>query len=198
MIDYNMLASAADQYEECLYKRIEAPWLVTKPISDITKPQGCSTFMVQKDTEDSLKAFVASGEQSFLYLINKGFLPDGSYQTITPCLRNDSFDALHTKYFMKLELITFSTEVSLHGETLILKHMINDALSVMKSFMNEEDHCRLHIVKTGDYSYDINYDGTELGSYGWRECSFCNWFYGTGLAEPRFSRASSGGKHGLS
>jgi hypothetical protein len=37
-------------------------------------------------------------------------------------------------------------------------------------------------------SYDIMLDGIEIGSYGHRTCLFCNWIYGTGLAEPRFSR----------
>lgn len=36
-------------------------------------------------------------------------------------------------------------------------------------------------------SYDIEYKGVELGSYGIRECSFLKWIYGTGIAENRTS-----------
>ena len=48
---------------------------------------------------------MASGEQSFLYLYLKNFLPKGKYQTVTPCFREEVFDETHTKYFMKNELI---------------------------------------------------------------------------------------------
>ena len=40
MIDYARLDRSLNFYEEAGFKRIEAPWTVTKAISAITKPQG--------------------------------------------------------------------------------------------------------------------------------------------------------------
>jgi hypothetical protein len=50
------------------------------------------------------------------------------------------------------------------------------------------DQNLLKIVTTSD-GYDIEYNGVEIGSYGIRKTSFLEWIYGTGLAEPRFSRS---------
>ena len=70
MIDYARLDRSLNFYEEAGFKRIEAPWTVTKAISSITKPQGKTDWEIMgKD-----KVLVASGEQSFLYLYLKGFL----------------------------------------------------------------------------------------------------------------------------
>jgi hypothetical protein len=74
-------------YESFGFKRIESPWTVTKDVSDITKPPG------GKD-----KVLVASGEQSFLYLYLKGFLPRGRYQTVTPCFREQEYLLDQTDY----------------------------------------------------------------------------------------------------
>jgi hypothetical protein len=85
MIDYSLLAEASEHYRKVKFDRIEVPWLVSKPISDLTTPLDVSTYVVQKDTEHKQKAFIASGEQGFLYLINKGHMPSGGlYQTTTP------------------------------------------------------------------------------------------------------------------
>ena len=83
MINYGYLNQASLIYQEKQYKRIEAPWLVTKAISDITKPADCSSYIVMKDTEKTEKTFVASGEQSFLYLINKDYIHYGSLWKIS-------------------------------------------------------------------------------------------------------------------
>jgi hypothetical protein len=194
MIDYRLFADAIDHYEKLGFQRIEAPWLVTTEISDITKPANASTYIVQKSNESKQKAFVASGEQSFLYLINKGFLPtSGTYQTVTPCLRNDQFDETHTKYFMKLELIKYDTSKALSAiKDAEVQSMVNVALTFFQNYLPKNE---LRVITTighnkdGEYTeYDILYDNVELGSYGYRTCLFCDWVYGTGLAEPRFSR----------
>lgn len=188
MINYSVLQKASDFYESKGYKRIESPWLVSQGISDITKPEGSTTYIIQKDIEPhKQKAFVSSGEQSFLYLINKGFLPkSGRYHTITPCIRNDTFDETHTKYFMKLELIEYSTVGEIYPH--YIKNVYDDAFSFF--YQNVKNKEMLNIKKINDFSYDINYGEIEIGSYGMRECSFCKWIYGTGLAEPRFSRVT--------
>lgn len=187
MIDYSLLAEASEHYRKAKFDQIEVPWLVSKAISDLTAPLDTSTYVVQKDTEHKQKAFIASGEQGFLYLINKGHMPAaGLYQTITPCLRDDAWDTTHMKSFMKLELINYSTTENLKDIKFVLS-LVDVAFSFFKKHVDES---RLMIVASADddYSYDITLDDIEIGSYGYRSCMFCNWIYGTGIAEPRFSR----------
>src|SRR4051812_17183406 len=101
MIDYKLLDDSIIYYEGKGFKRIESPWAVSENVDNITKPFDRVSFQLKHNN----KCLVASGEQSFLYLYLKGFLPHGQFQTITPCFRFESFDFLHTKYFMKNELI---------------------------------------------------------------------------------------------
>jgi len=101
MIDYGILDMSTKFYEKRNYKRIESPWTVSQYVDDITRPKDKISFQLKHNN----KCLVASGEQSFLYLYLKNFLPKGRYQTITPCFRFESFDYLHSKYFMKNELI---------------------------------------------------------------------------------------------
>ena len=101
MINYKLLNDSIEYYEEKGYSRVESPWTVTKEISSITKPDDKMDFELVHNG----KVLVGSGEQSFLYLYLKNFLPKGRFQTVTPCFRYESFDFLHTKYFMKNELI---------------------------------------------------------------------------------------------
>jgi len=174
MIDYQILSDSIDYYETKGFKRIESPWTVTKEISKITAPPNSTFFTI----EEKKKVLVASGEQSLLYLYNKGFLPKGKFQTTTPCFRDELFDSLHTKYFIKNELmITDSVNQTTLAST------VDDALSFFKKWLPD-----VEVKDTGNFSFDIVYQGIELGSYGMRKCSFICWIYGTGVAEPRFSK----------
>lgn len=101
MINYQIIQDSIDYYSKCGFERIESPWAVSAEVANITKPEGKTNFIINHND----KALVASGEQSFLYLYLKGFLPKGCYQTVTPCFRYENFDILHTKYFIKNELI---------------------------------------------------------------------------------------------
>lgn len=193
MIDYNQIAAAIDFYANKGFQRIETPWLVSKDIADLTKPLDASTYIVQKDSERKQKAFVASGEQSFLYLINKGHLPSsGRYQTVTPCLRDDAWDTTHMKNFIKLELIEYITHSDYSNiklNTVTAVHRIVD--QALSFFSTKVDASLLSVINTStkdSVSFDINLDGVEIGSYGYRNSMFCEWIYGTGIAEPRFSR----------
>lgn len=183
LIDYGLLHQSTVFYSDLGFKRVESPWLVTEAINNITAPPHVEMYYVTKGTKR--KVFVASGEQSFLYLINKGFLPEGKYQTITPCMRNDDFDQWHTKYFMKNELIKFGDV-----EEKDVMIMVHDAMDFFGSLTGDKWD-NLFIEKTAD-GYDVMYgnkdEKIEIGSYGMRECEFTRWIYGTGLAEPRFSR----------
>lgn len=180
MINFNFINESIQFYESKGFKRIESPWLVTEPISNITKPQTAQNYFVTKDNKK--KVFVASGEQSFLYMINKGYLPEGKYQTVTPCLRNDDFDSYHTKYFIKNELIQFG-EVSERD----IDPIIDQAYMFFRTLIPSSHRKKLDVVPT-PIGFDIELDGIEIGSYGYRECPFAKWIFATGIAEPRFSR----------
>lgn len=207
MIDYGIIDQSIKFYEEIGFQRVESPWTVTPEISNITKPSNAKDFtLVEKN-----KVLVASGEQSFLYLYNKGFLPKGKFQTVTPCFRDERFTPLHTKYFVKNELIT-TDNVSKEG----LRFMVHGARDFFRKFclrpkVNDSyirsttekddvlivntDNGRNVIVDDIDVKdaylypqYDLVYRGIELGSYGIRRCQFLSWIYGTGVAEPRLTR----------
>jgi hypothetical protein len=186
MIDYGVIDRSIEFYSSFGYSRIEAPWIVTKAICDVTKPTGSDTYTVSRDKTESVKEFVASGEQSFLYLINKGNLPaSGKFQTVTPCMRNEPFDQSHMKCFVKNELISYDTN-SVYIEPDVAYMMMKDALRFFSTEV--QDKSLLKEVMTSPISWDIEYDGVEIGSYGVRQCDFVAWAYATGVAEPRFSR----------
>lgn len=174
MIDYKLLEYSIKHYENKGFKRIEVPWLVTEAVDSITRPKDVAPYVV----ESKKKNLIASGEQGFLYLYLKEYLPKGSFQTITPCFRNDSFDFTHTKYFMKNELI--QTDVVTKDR---LEEVVNIAVELFQPYFLED----LDIIETPD-GFDINHGNFELGSYGIRECEFLKWIYGTGWAEPRMSK----------
>lgn len=178
MIDYLILHDSFQFYDANGFKRIESPWTVTKDVANITKPaKALDHEIIGKN-----KVLVGSGEQSFLYLYLKNFLPPGKYQTITPCFRDEVFDYLHTKYFMKNELIV-TDEVN----TKQLEHVIQTAYKFFSNYFSTDELCIVETSVGNNISYDINYKDVEIGSYGIRHCKFLKWIYGTGVAEPRFS-----------
>lgn len=199
-INYQNLEDASKKYSNRGYNRIEVPWWVTTDIANITKPTGVpesSNYVLSVNK----KCLVASGEQSFLYLANKGYIPNGKYHAITPCFRNESYDAYHSKQFMKLELIELH---DVHTE-LTQEHItgvVNDALEVLRSIAPFPMSDCIFSMETGtidpitpsglkqiDICLQLNGEDVELGSYGIRKTSFAQWIYGTGIAEPRFSKA---------
>lgn len=175
MINYGLIDKALTYYQSRGFQRIESPWTVTKAVSDITRPEGAREWAIEgKD-----KVLVASGEQSFLYLYLKGFLPRGKFVTATPCFRDEPFGPFHTKYFMKVELID-TLNVNLHGVDILT----GIAMDFFTTLVGDPTLLTTTAVPGNT---DINYDGIEIGSYGMRACPFLKWVYGTGLAEPRFS-----------
>lgn len=179
MINYKILGDSVEHYETNGYVRVEAPWTVSEQVENITRPDEAIAFqLVHND-----KCLVASGEQSFLYLYLKDFLPKGQFQTITPCFRYEAFDFLHTKYFMKNELI--KTDLVNTDE---LEKMINLAMSFYRKYFPAS---ALDVSNLEDGSFDIVLETEgpvfELGSYGIRTCQYLEWIYGTGCAEPRLS-----------
>lgn len=190
MIDYKIISDSIGHYSSLGYSRIESPWTVTPAVSDITKPTGSQDWMINHNG----KVLVASGEQSFLYLYLKEFLPQGRFQSTTPCYRYEPFDETHSKYFIKNELIdTLDTSIN------SLNRMISDSVSFFKLFIPENQilvtkkDVRVPtnlLVEYESYDIEVNINGSkvEIGSYGIRECSYLKWVYGTGCAEPRTSK----------
>lgn len=175
VINYELLNESLNYYDYVGFKRIETPWTVSEYVDNLTKPADKISFQLKHND----KCLVASGEQSFLYLYLKDFLPKGQYQTITPCFRYEAFDNLHTKYFMKNELI--KTDVVTKNE------LDKVVLNAFKFFRQNFPKELLTIESVGE-GFDIMCNGTqELGSYGIRETDFLKWIYGTGCAEPRTS-----------
>lgn len=174
MIDYILLGKSTEYYKDKGYIRIETPWTVSDKVDDITRP----VDRIHMQLKHNDKCLVASGEQSFLYLYAKDFLPKGRFQTITPCWRYEAYDGTHSKCFMKNELI-ITDEVNKST----LEKIIDDANGFFSQYLSTD------IIKT-DIGYDIvsHVDKYELGSYGIRHCDFIDWVYGTGCAEPRLTR----------
>lgn len=172
MIDYKLLDESIEYYKKCGYDRIESPWMVSEYVDNITKPKHIQSYQLYHNQ----KCLVASGEQSFLYLYLKNYLPKGQFQTITPCFRYDQFDSLHCNSFMKNELI--KTDVV---TPLALEEVIDKAHEFFKLYIPDT-----YVIQTAE-GFDIEVDGKELGSYGIRSCDFLDWIYGTACAEPRTS-----------
>lgn len=180
MIDYNVLAAAVTHYSALGYKYVEVPWLVSEEINAMTCPDWVQQYIVKKG--DRTKAFIGSGEQGFLYLISKGHLAPGYYQTVTPCMRNDHFDQTHSKYFMKNELISFGGSRSLVDA----RDTLTAAALSFFSTMSMVEPKKFDVIETPE-GQDIEFQAIELGSYGIRKSLMVDWVYGTGVAEPRFS-----------
>lgn len=186
VIDYRNIAAAQDFYSKNHYKQIETPWLVSPEVNSITAPNGVNRYVVNKGGKS--KEFVASGEQGFLHMAMKGQLPEGMYQTVSPCMRDEAYDYLHVKQFVKLELIDirYSPYEEDHARDV---YMMGDAMRLFSDLGIDTTQ-----VDTEE-GYDLMYGSIELGSYGKRQYNGIYWSYGTGIAEPRFSRVL---KHVLS
>ena len=186
-IDYSLLGKSREYYYAAGFESIEVPWIVPVEISRITSPGEHNEF------KSDGGVLVASAEQSFLQLLNDNKLHINTrYQAITPCFRKEPEDELHSQCFMKLELFNYYNMVDKTDifERFIINELnetVNIALKFFKDQMSYFSRKNLEIITTGNLSYDINYDGVEIGSYGIRSNINYMWVYGTGLALPRFS-----------
>lgn len=175
MIDYGRLQRSTEFYTLNGFTRVEVPWTVTAAVSGITRPPYASDMEIVGKN----KVLVASGEQGFLYLYLKSFLPKGRFQAITPCFRDEPIDMSHTKYFMKNELI-ITDDVS--------EATLSNIVETAREFFEQEANQAISLIKTED-GYDLELNGYEIGSYGIRKTEFIEWVYGTGVAEPRMTMA---------
>lgn len=186
MIDWRKLNDAIEYYTDHGYRFISVPWIVPRDTTDITKPlerRPVSTFMGD---------LVGSGEQGFIQLMKEGKLPRGKYCCLTPCFRDEEvYDEIHLPYFMKVELI--NTGKYPFSAWHAVEDMADDALE----FLNQGVYCKRIELEdrtcVEGKSIDIvtSTKSIELGSYGHRKFDDLEWVYGTGIAEPRYSYATS-------
>ncbi len=189
MISYSRIAKAIDYYTKLGYQYIEVPWLVEREAANLAAPEGTRLF------ETFAGCLPASAEQSFYSMILDGQLPPGRYQAVTPCYRDEPLLNHWTQtHFLKLELIYVLPETPLRARPLI-GLVLEDAYNFMTSQGVQ--------ISIKDGLDDLSRDlvscprNIELGSYGLRQAGGHSWIYGTGLAEPRFSRVLEDLNNGL-
>lgn len=178
-INWKLLSLAVEFYTSKGFEYKEVPWIVPRPITEITNPNCGALYSV---TQGDL---VGSAEQSFLHLQNTNSLQHTNshskgFCAVTPCFREEKdISLIRRNYFMKVELMqTFDV-----GRDSLI-HTIYTCLAFFRSCGGKE----LDIVPTEGGSFDIEYKGVEIGSYGIRRHEDFAWIYATGLAEPRFSQ----------
>lgn len=191
IIDWGRLERAVEWYKREVGARyVDVPWWVSREILNITTPSGASSYQVVNNG----KYLVASGEQSFLYLLSKGQLtPETLYTTVTPCFREEAYSTTHRKHFMKCELFAYGLKDSMGT----LAHRVMN--SAQRFFEHESIACAPvgtdHHESVRGSCWDLlsTPGDIELGSYGLRENSKlgCTWLYATGCAEPRMSVAKA-------
>jgi hypothetical protein len=170
-VDYQKIDRAVRYYEYYGYRRVNAPWFVSRKAMEVTAPPGlrfCSSF---------LGDLVASGEQSFIQMWMDGNLGVGKWQCVTPCFRDEPvINDFRLNYFFKVELIDVMPDDR--------DESIKDMLKIAIGFFSYYVGVVLEPTKIGT---DIVANDIELGSYGYREYGDFKWVYGTGVAEPRLS-----------
>ncbi|UTU07820.1 hypothetical protein CcrC1_gp134 [Caulobacter phage C1] len=183
---WKRLSQAIEFYTARGYTYVDAPWAVRRPVMDMTCPR--------PDLASPLgeKFLVGSAEQSFLDL-EIDVLGKGRFVALTPCFRvaDEGRSPLHDGYFMKVELYANLTE----NRGRVLNRMIDDAMTCFRSFGAGDLDVYNTFEQDAKLTRDIVMRGVEIGSYGMRTRRHPvldedhTWVYGTGLAEPRFSRA---------
>jgi hypothetical protein len=176
-INYRLLGLAQSHYSQLGFDYIEVPWIVEVDTIKQTLPDPeIRIHRLYPMERDWIKypALVGSAEQSFIQVAKDDRWFAGTYQSITPCFRDDEVDNLHNEYFMKLELFT---------NTFPLEYLIEAA----KTFFSTYVDCKVVQTEQGFDIIDSKF-GIELGSYYNRTikgigCYSC----GTGIAEPRLS-----------
>ncbi len=181
-MNYARIARAIEFYKTLGYLYIDVPWVADYTSVVRTAPEGVHLFPLNHKAPDvdSAPFLIASAEQSFLMLAKQGKLLNRvPYMSCTPCFRAETnFDDLHQMYFMKLELFCLTNHMA--------DKMFSDALRFAELEEVRENR-RIVLTKrvTGTNTRDLDMNGIEIGSYYDRDEYSC----GTGLAEPRFTKA---------
>lgn len=178
-IDWILLSKSVDFYSRENYFQIETPFAIPEFYHFYTKPHNDQSFVLNDGMfHNNTHELVGSAEQGFIFLLLNNQLDlSKKLFSVTPCFRVDNYDQLHQPWFIKLELFHFSS----HEDD--LKNM----LQLAKTFYEKQTSFPVNIQQTGDYSYDLEINNIEVGSYGFRHVEDYTFIYGTGLALPRFS-----------
>jgi len=178
------IARAQRHYSDCGFVNVDLPWSVATPYIDATIPPDAVP----------LYDMVGSGEQSLIAKFDPkwGDFVNGRYQCVTPCFRPGDRDRseCHLPEFLKLELMAISSDRE-PNYPLLLAYVVTPVIRFMK-----KADLTVELVNTSQTSWDLmgqkNGVWVELGSYGWRTVALPfgvrTWYYGTGIAEPRFSQ----------
>lgn len=175
------IAEAQRFYEGRGFENVDVEWEVPKPYIDATLPSGAIP----------LHNMVGSGEQSMLAKFDPDWerQKEGLFQCVTPCFRpsDRGRSEYHLGEFLKLELMMIPDGQPSFPELFV--YVITPVLGFLKGAPKS-------VTKMSETSWDIlgykNGAWVEVGSYGWRTIQLPfglrTWYYGTGIAEPRFSQ----------
>lgn len=176
-IDWARIAAAEEFYAAAGFTPVAVPWVVGDAAYRATLPADASPYA-------TLGGYlVASGEQSFLQLLDQG-VDLCAAQCTTPCFRDEDHDSWHAPYFLKVELLRADDT-----SDAALEAMIDTAASFLSTYIP------VTRLRLPDGSTDlVTADGVELGSYGRRRRHGHTWLFGTGVAEPRLAAAIAAGR----
>ena len=174
-IDFSLIGAAQKFYQKAGFNLVAVPWVIDEAYVAETKPAGVEFYSTLGGV------LVASAEQSFIQMLDKGWDEPGAYQATTPCFRDENHDGLHFPYFMKTELF---------DNNQVTQSRLLEMVDIALTFFNTLNPGLAKVEEMGDGTFDIVgvKTGVELGSYGIRERKNFVWIYGTGLALPRFEQ----------
>lgn len=191
MISWDNVSRAILHYQKLGFQYLETPWIVSDEAIQATIPPGATASFCGDGY------LVGSAEQGFVELMIQGKLGPGRYVSAGPCFRSDPVDKYHQRHFFKVELICLVSPTTAFED---IDEGVHTLARMVKEFFDEvltpssEDQDAIRdfqaeptkLVKTQD-GLDIELNGIELGSYGFRRFQSFEWLYGTGYADPRFS-----------
>jgi hypothetical protein len=191
--ELHLLAQACEWWAVRGFTYVDLPWLVPLKYIQPTLPAGRTSISTPNGE------FVGSGEQSFLYLLDTKQLPlsaNNKFVGWTPCLRDEpTYDNQHKPYFLKAEWFIpygqgrIPLGIPLRELQIYLLQLVEQQQKFFKDFTAPltQKLISWKTVRTGDFSIDIEANGIEVGSYGWRIFQDILYFYGTALALPRLT-----------
>lgn len=195
MIDYQLVVKALDSYKQLGYQYIEAPWMVTAKAQYATMPKELQSFAVVPHRHGDVPAaqepssyLVGSAEQGIIQMLLDGKLTNpGWYVTGGPCFRNEPvLDEYRKQTFFKVELTWLLDDSAPQSE--YSQNAFAQGIASHASYVFCEISGKIASLVKTDIGYDLEMNGVEVGSYGYREFEGHRWIYGTGLALPRFTQ----------
>lgn len=184
---FQLMHTAIRWWQSKGFHYVDLPWIVPQRYSDATRPP------TARDISTPQGSFVASGEQSFLYLWENEILPRDPVPGFigwTPCLRDELvLDEHHQHGFMKAEWFVPLAPDQEHYLSLakLIKLQVEMFEFVAGRALDKTGY--LELQQESPLQLDLVLSGIEVGSYGVRSFNGAAYIYGTALALPRFSQA---------